>query len=1395
MKKFSRAAVILLLLVCALACTGLVPTIALGVGNFNVIGQPVMPSGGIVSLATAPSGMIYGATANGHLFSYNPASGVQQDLGSPYPYWPAWISTLIMSSDGKVYGGNTMGRVFSYDPNTTQFHDYGNPLQGTVDYSVSRLLAASDGYIYGGTAAAQNSTHAAHLFRLSQSGFQDLGRASIPDDYICYMFEHGGKIYATTSITPIETPNGNNGHVIYFDTNNLLGGVQDAGRAPITGAFGIGGILRPSGIVAGGAPTPSSTSGQFYGTYWTYNPVSGQFPTPVPTNLPTMQFYSLPALAVDSTDRLFAGLGFTSGVNLLGGVIQVNDSDPANPYMWGQPVPGETQVPALTTGSNGYIYGGTYPSGYLFWFDPSQPPAPTVPTLNGPATSTNGSVLLYGTTTPSTTVEVYDQANNLMCTVTSDPLGSWHSSALLTVQLQQTVYTLSARAILNGSASGFSTPISVTVGTFVPQVSPPTASDGFNNSGTNANTGVGSITSYSARTITIDVPISNTNNISLATVLINGVSTNLSYLLQDPDGDGVYSCTVPAGALPLGPGSYRVTVSLTDSIAGSFSQQVMTITLIDPSGYVYDTTDGHRVEGAQVTLHQFNFAAGVYEVMDPVAKADYMDPDTNPQTTDSQGSYGWLVAPGKYKVLVERAGYSSVWSREVVITDVAVTDLNVGLTPAALPTATIATSPAAPNGNNGWFKTLPAITLSSNQPGVMYYEWDSTSPASAIAYSAGFTASEGIHTLYCWSADTHGNLGPTVQQQFKVDSQVPGAPSITAPANGATLNTRSVHVTGNAEANTTVRIYDGSTEVGATQALGDGNFAVTVTLASGSHNLSAKAQDEAGNLSPASSSVAVTIEQQAGGGTYKILFFAGNKASLAPSEQAFMQRYSKNYGGYYDVALKDISDVSASQGTPWDCTAGDMVALSREGMNALNLDMSGGNDQKITNLIDGLYARKKPLLEWKAGYWLLYYWGLGMTLLDPGVGGLTWPDVNLAAYNPGTDIYVQDSSSPIMSGFSTGQVVKIVNTSGNLGAQVDWSSGSNVLCQIADAKQLAYLNDKGSQYTSILSYPPGSRPDDGIVTSPPTIPDGGSSTFYGRPTEAWIVHMSLNNLNDLTLPGWRIMDNAIAFLASQSPPPSGDIQAPSKPANVHALPIGSSEIDLSWSASTDNVGVTGYSVYNAATDEKIADVTTASYAHLSLAPDSPHTYYIRAYDAVGNLSEKSDIVAAHTYQGSVTTPVGHNINLDFGNNASITFADITMAGMTSVGVLSNAPSGPPFGFLFAGRYIDIATTASYLGDITVTVPYQPELVQGHEDELHLFHWDGLSWQDVTVSIDKVNHVVIGRTPSLSPFAIGYPQPAAVSSGVAFGMNTNMLLLSAIALVIGGLSITRARRAT
>ncbi len=103
-----------------------------------------------------------------------------------------------------------------------------------------------------------------------------------------------------------------------------------------------------------------------------------------------------------------------------------------------------------------------------------------------------------------------------------------------------------------------------------------------------------------------------------------------------------------------------------------------------------------------------------------------------------------------------------------------------------------------------------------------------------------------------------------------IDTKAPSAPTITSyttdsgTVGDGVTNDATLTLTGTAEANATVKVYDGTTLLGTATANGSGAWSyTTAALASGPHSLTAKATDAAGNTGVASAALSVTIDTTA----------------------------------------------------------------------------------------------------------------------------------------------------------------------------------------------------------------------------------------------------------------------------------------------------------------------------------------------------------------------------------------------------------------------------------------------------------------------------------------------------------------------------------------------------
>ncbi|KRD12665.1 endonuclease I [Flavobacterium sp. Root901] len=123
---------------------------------------------------------------------------------------------------------------------------------------------------------------------------------------------------------------------------------------------------------------------------------------------------------------------------------------------------------------------------------------------------------------------------------------------------------------------------------------------------------------------------------------------------------------------------------------------------------------------------------------------------------------------------------------------------------------------------------------------------------------------------------------------------------------------------------------------------------------------------------------------------------------------------------------------------------------------------------------------------------------------------------------------------------------------------------------------------------------------------------------------------------------------------------SGDTTAPSAPTSLASTSKTASSITLSWNASTDNVGVTGYDVYaNSVLKTTVSGVTATI---TGLTASTAYSIYVKAKDAAGNASASSNTISVTTNSsgtGTATDLIFSEYIEGSGNNKALEIANNT----------------------------------------------------------------------------------------------------------------------------------------
>jgi hypothetical protein len=177
-----------------------------------------------------------------------------------------------------------------------------------------------------------------------------------------------------------------------------------------------------------------------------------------------------------------------------------------------------------------------------------------------------------------------------------------------------------------------------------------------------------------------------------------------------------------------------------------------------------------------------------------------------------------------------------------------------------------------------------------------------------------------------------------------------------------------------------------------------------------------------------------------------------------------------------------------------------------------------------------------------------------------------------------------------------------------------------------------------------------------INTTTFTLVDGGSpvsgAVTYAGTTATFTPSGNLNYLTSYTatvttgvkdLAGNAMTaDYTWTFTTGMAP----DTTPPSVPTGLIATAVSASQINLSWNASTDDVGVAGYKIYDYY-GTYLKSVATTSTSFTGLNPNTPYCFSVSAFDAAGNESGQSSqactaTLGAGNISGSVKDALTQN---------------------------------------------------------------------------------------------------------------------------------------------------------
>jgi len=297
-------------------------------------------------------------------------------------------------------------------------------------------------------------------------------------------------------------------------------------------------------------------------------------------------------------------------------------------------------------------------------------------TINGPATGkANESFKVYGDAPEGSQVKIVDLTNAKIL-ATSNLNGRWYSASIALPQAGS--YRLVAQAVneASGSVIAQSDPLTVEVSD-----DPLALVDIRLNSQDSAQLPPNKFTGVRNLSAWVD-SMMNGRDI-LAEIKLNKDATSVKYQFSGKEFtaqkqvDGFWKANITGWK---GAGLKKLDAVVVYN-AKTYVIPIAEVTvLVDPSGYVYDVNTAAPLQGVEVTCEIKD--GGVWQKWDAAAYGQ-----DNPQTTDSEGKYGWMVPAGEYRVIGRKAGYEEYVTEkdDNVVTNKSIvippprTDVNLGM--------------------------------------------------------------------------------------------------------------------------------------------------------------------------------------------------------------------------------------------------------------------------------------------------------------------------------------------------------------------------------------------------------------------------------------------------------------------------------------------------------------------------------------------------------------------------------------------------------------------------------------------------------------------------------------------------------------------------------------------
>ncbi len=281
------------------------------------------------------------------------------------------------------------------------------------------------------------------------------------------------------------------------------------------------------------------------------------------------------------------------------------------------------------------------------------------------------------------------------------------------------------------------------------------------------------------------------------------------------------------------------------------------------------------------------------------------------------------------------------------------------------------------------------------------------------------------------------------------------------------------------------------------------------------------------------------------------------------------------------------------------------------------------------------YQRIAPANYQQTGTIVNYVTGGGGGILEPVSGGSA-----CSAFTSTGSIYALGWSPTSNSGTACGSGVPTPQSFAQVFNYLQVSVNGNQVTVTPINAAGQPFDQQTYTYSGVTSQPTT------VIDSPPpalTNATTASVTFHGTGgVTGFTCKLDAGSATACTSPvsysGLALGSHTLTVTGNGATPASAtwtvDTSLPSVPTGVSANAISSTQVNLAWTASSDNTGVTGYDIYRNGTLLTTTSGTGTTYSDTSVTASKLYSYTLDARDGAGNVSAQSSPPA------TATTPTG-----------------------------------------------------------------------------------------------------------------------------------------------------------